>query len=234
MQQMRSAIEKEMNRNKIRGGNKGYVFQMMPLYAIGIGVYVIYKLVQVKSKENEKLSQKKNKIDKKKIDTEYQLSELELRLAQTEKMLDSLVKELDPLASCVDAVATEQTSEIMTQLQQIRHLMKERETPTFEDSTSIREGRIHLFENVQEREGIKMQWMKDQAIAESEEELQEDETLTIEVTPPTFHSNTETCHNNSAHVSEINSEAVTCVGDMPEIFGPMRLRKRNKMNEYGK
>ncbi|XP_016094269.1 coiled-coil domain-containing protein 107-like [Sinocyclocheilus grahami] len=63
---------------------------------------------------------------KKSEETENQLNELEQRLAQTEKMLNTILTQLDPLTNCVKSVAMEQKSEIMSQLQCIRQLMKKR------------------------------------------------------------------------------------------------------------
>ncbi|XP_067855402.1 coiled-coil domain-containing protein 107 isoform X2 [Heptranchias perlo] len=228
MTQMRSVIQKEANGEKTQGRNKGFAFQLMPLYVIGIGVYAVYKLVQIKFNENEKLSNKKNKeVDKKKKNTENQLSELEIRLSQTERMLDSLVKELDPLTSCVDAVAFEQKSEIMTQLQQIRQLMKERQPSNIdEELVPVSE---NLEEFVQDIE-IKTQLSESQAFADNEEELLEDiDPITGKVTASAFCDETESVHSISTEDSEGDSEAF---GDLSETRRPMELRRRNKMYEF--
>ncbi|KPP58763.1 hypothetical protein Z043_123381, partial [Scleropages formosus] len=127
MQQMRKMMEKELKSEKYRSNSKGYVFTLMPLYAIGVGVFAAYKFIKIKSKEDSKAEKEKTaKGAKKSAETENQLNELEQRLAQTEKMLNSILTQLDPLTNCVKSVASEQKNEIMSQLQSIRHLMKKR------------------------------------------------------------------------------------------------------------
>nr|XP_009929912.1 PREDICTED: coiled-coil domain-containing protein 107 [Opisthocomus hoazin] len=103
IQQMRNAMEKEIKSERTRGNGRELAFTLMPLYALGVGVFAAYKFLKV--------SHKKRK--------------LEQHLAQTEKMLNSLLTQLDPLSNCVNALACEQKDEIMTQLQSIRRLMKE-------------------------------------------------------------------------------------------------------------
>ncbi|KAJ8261748.1 hypothetical protein GJAV_G00157960 [Gymnothorax javanicus] len=127
MQQMRKLMDQEMKSDKYKANNKGYVFTLMPLYAIGVGIFAVYKFIKIKSKEESKATkEKKGKGTKKPEETENQLSELEQRLAQTEKMLNSILTQLDPLTNCVKSVAFEQKNEIMSQLQSIRTLMKKR------------------------------------------------------------------------------------------------------------
>uniref|UniRef100_UPI00398F8E04 coiled-coil domain-containing protein 107 isoform X2 n=1 Tax=Pristiophorus japonicus TaxID=55135 RepID=UPI00398F8E04 len=229
MQQMRSVNQKDMNSEKAQSRTKGFAFQLMPLYAIGIGVYAVYKLVQTKFNENEKLSNEKNKeVDNKRKNTENQLSELEMRLAQTERMLDSLVKELDPLTNCVDAVASEQKNEIMTQLQQIRQLMKERQEPNFDELVPVSE---NLEEFVQDIE-IKTQLTEDRIFADSEEDSLEDiDPITGKPFATLFFDETESVYSISTEDSEGDYEAF---GDLSETHGPMELRRRNKMHEFGK
>ncbi|XP_072407901.1 uncharacterized protein [Chiloscyllium punctatum] len=222
---MKSTNQKEMNSDKTQGRNKGFVFQLMPLYAIGISVYAVYKLVQTKYNENEKISKEKNKeIDKKRKNTENQLSELEIRLAQTERMLDSLVKELDPLTSCVDAVASEQKNEIMTQLQQLRQLMKERQAPSIDENvTPI----IEDEDRVEDIE-IKAQMSEDLISAESEEDMLDDVDPVIGKVP--FCDEVELSSISTADAeSDFEVDA-----DLPETHEPVKLRRRNKMNEFGK
>ncbi|XP_067907263.1 coiled-coil domain-containing protein 107 isoform X2 [Heterodontus francisci] len=228
MQHMRSINQNKMNGEKTQGRNRGFAFQLMPLYAIGISIYAVYKLVQVKFNENEKLSNEKNKeVDNKRKNTENQLSELEMRLAKTERMLDSLVRELDPLTSCVDAVASEQKNEIMTQLQQIRQLMKERQSSNVDDVVPVSE---NLEECVPDIE-IKTQVTEDQAFADSEEDLIEDgDPITGKVLASSFFDEIESVSSISTEDTEGVSEAVA---DLSETQEPMELRRRNKMNEFG-
>ncbi|XP_062339407.1 coiled-coil domain-containing protein 107 [Osmerus eperlanus] len=128
MQQMKMMMEQEMKSDKYKpNSNKGYVFTLMPLYAIGVGLFAAYKFLKIKSADDTNIQ--KNKVAKgakKSEETESQLTELEQRLAQTEKMLNSILTQLDPLTNCVKSVAQEQKNEIMSQLQTIRHLMKKR------------------------------------------------------------------------------------------------------------
>ncbi|XP_029598113.1 uncharacterized protein LOC115180285 [Salmo trutta] len=128
MQQMKVMMEQEMKGDKYKtNSNKGYVFTLMPLYAIGVGLFAAYKFLKIKSADDSQAQKNKDaKGPKKSEETENQLTELEQRLAQTEKMLNSILTQLDPLTSCVKSVAQEQKNEIMSQLQSIRHLMKKR------------------------------------------------------------------------------------------------------------
>ncbi|KAJ8007268.1 hypothetical protein DPEC_G00115780 [Dallia pectoralis] len=128
MQQMKILMEQEMKGDKYKtNSNKGYVFTLMPLYAVGVGLFAAYKFLKIKTADDSQAQ--KNvapKGAKKSEENENQLNELEQRLAQTEKMLNSILTQLDPLTSCVKSVAREQKSDIMSQLQSIRHLMKKR------------------------------------------------------------------------------------------------------------
>lgn len=50
MQQMKKLMEQEMKADKFKSNNnngKGYVFTLMPLYAIGVGVFAAYKFLKV-------------------------------------------------------------------------------------------------------------------------------------------------------------------------------------------
>lgn len=48
MQQMQKLMEQEMKSDKYKtNSNKGYVFTLMPLYAIGVGVFAAYKFLKV-------------------------------------------------------------------------------------------------------------------------------------------------------------------------------------------
>ncbi|XP_061852226.1 coiled-coil domain-containing protein 107 [Colius striatus] len=124
IQQMRNAMEKERKSERTRGNGRELAFTLMPLYALGVGVFAAYKFLKMKSRE-ENLCKKEKSTEEKAKETEHQLLELEQHLAQTEKMLNSLLTQLDPLSNCVNALACEQKDEIMAQLQSIRRLMKE-------------------------------------------------------------------------------------------------------------
>uniref|UniRef100_A0A3B3WPX5 Resistance to inhibitors of cholinesterase protein 3 N-terminal domain-containing protein n=1 Tax=Poecilia mexicana TaxID=48701 RepID=A0A3B3WPX5_9TELE len=127
IQQMKKRLEQEMKSDKYKSNNnKGYVFTLMPLYAIGVGVFAAYKFLKIKSSDNKTQKDKFAKGAKKSAEAENQLNELEQRLAQTERMLNSILTQLDPLTNCVKSVAQEQKNEIMSQLQTIRYLMKKR------------------------------------------------------------------------------------------------------------
>ncbi|XP_077400694.1 uncharacterized protein LOC144035119 [Vanacampus margaritifer] len=128
MQQMKKLMEQEMKGDKFKSNNnsKGYVFTLMPLYAIGVGVFAAYKFLKIKSSDDQAQKDKFTKGAKKSAEAENQLNELEQRLAQTERMLNSILSQLDPLTNCAKSVAQDQKNEIMTQLQTIRYLMKKR------------------------------------------------------------------------------------------------------------
>ncbi|XP_048010752.1 coiled-coil domain-containing protein 107 [Megalobrama amblycephala] len=129
MHQMKKLMEQELKSDKFKSSsnNKGYVFTLMPIYAIGVGLFAAYKFLKIKSaSDSEAQKAKTARGVKKSEETENQLNELEQRLAQTEKMLNSILTQLDPLTNCVKSVAMEQKNEIMSQLQCIRQLMKKR------------------------------------------------------------------------------------------------------------
>lgn len=53
MQQMKVMMEQEMKSDKYKpNSNKGYVFTLMPLYAIGVGVFAVYKFLKVRVTNN--------------------------------------------------------------------------------------------------------------------------------------------------------------------------------------
>lgn len=127
IQQMKKRMEQELKSDKFKSNNnKGYVFTLMPLYAIGVGVFAAYKFLKIKSADDKAQKDKFAKGAKKSVEAENQLNELEQRLAQTERMLNSILTQLDPLTNCVKSVAQDQKKEIMSQLQTIRYLMKKR------------------------------------------------------------------------------------------------------------
>ncbi|XP_068442702.1 coiled-coil domain-containing protein 107 [Clinocottus analis] len=141
MQQMKKLMEQEMKSDKYKtNSNKGYVFTLMPLYAIGVGVFAAYKFLKIKSADDQAQKDKFTKGAKKSVEAENQLNELEQRLAQTERMLNSILTQLDPLTNCVKSVAQEQKNEIMSQLQTIRFLMKKRgmDCPPLNEATCER------------------------------------------------------------------------------------------------
>ncbi|XP_055506566.1 coiled-coil domain-containing protein 107 isoform X1 [Leucoraja erinacea] len=216
--------QKEANDEKTQGRNKGFIFQFLPLYAIGIGAYAVYKLMQLKFNENEKLSnEKKKRVEDEKKNTENQLSDLEMRLAQTERMLASLAKELDPLTNSVNAVASGQKNEIMTQLQQIRKLIKERQAPDVDDDLlSITENLKGYIQSAEE----KTQLSEDLAFPDSEEDSLED---IDSINSKAFLHETESVDSSSIEDSEGDFEPM---GNLPETRGVMELRKRNKLNEF--
>lgn len=48
MLQMKKLMEQELKSEKFKSNsNKGYVFTLMPLYAIGVGVFAAYKFLKV-------------------------------------------------------------------------------------------------------------------------------------------------------------------------------------------
>lgn len=128
MQQMKMMMEQEMKSDKYKPNiNKGYVFTLMPLYAVGVGVFAAYKFLKIKFSDDSQVQKNKAvKGAKKSVETENQLNELEQRLAQTEKVLNTILTQLDPLTNCIKSVAQEQKNEIMSQLQTIRCLMRKR------------------------------------------------------------------------------------------------------------
>lgn len=47
MQQMKKLMEQELRSDKYKSNSKGYVFTLMPLYAIGVGIFAAYKFLKV-------------------------------------------------------------------------------------------------------------------------------------------------------------------------------------------
>uniref|UniRef100_A0A3B4GFZ1 Neurofilament light polypeptide-like n=1 Tax=Pundamilia nyererei TaxID=303518 RepID=A0A3B4GFZ1_9CICH len=137
LQQMKKRVEQELKSDKYKSSsNKGYVFTLMPLYAIGVGVFAAYKFLKIRSTDDKAQKDKFAKGAKKSMEAENQLNELEQRLAQTERMLNSILTQFlqvfptqlsnMTLTRLVKSVAQEQKNEIMSQLQTIRYLMKKR------------------------------------------------------------------------------------------------------------
>ncbi|KFV76057.1 hypothetical protein N307_15526, partial [Dryobates pubescens] len=66
IQQMRNAMEKEIKSERTRGNGRELAFTLMPLYALGVGVFAAYKFLKMRSHEeglskNEKSTEDKAK-----------------------------------------------------------------------------------------------------------------------------------------------------------------------------
>lgn len=46
---MRNAMEKELKTERARGNGKDFALTLMPLYAVGVGVFALYKFLKVMS-----------------------------------------------------------------------------------------------------------------------------------------------------------------------------------------
>ncbi|KFQ23995.1 hypothetical protein N332_10086, partial [Mesitornis unicolor] len=68
IQQMRNAMEKEMKSERTRGNGRELAFTLMPLYALGVGVFAAYKFLKMKSYE-ESLSKKEKSTEEKAKET---------------------------------------------------------------------------------------------------------------------------------------------------------------------
>lgn len=56
IQQMKKLMEQELKSDKYKSNsNKGYVFTLMPLYAVGVGVFAAYKFLKVKEETSNTL-----------------------------------------------------------------------------------------------------------------------------------------------------------------------------------
>ncbi|XP_069012567.1 resistance to inhibitors of cholinesterase protein 3 isoform X2 [Embiotoca jacksoni] len=114
MQQMKKRMEQELKGDKYKSNsNKGYVFTLMPLYAIGVGVFAAYKFLKIKSADDKAQKDKFAKGAKKSV---------EAGACVTRGGTSSITHICLPVKS----VAQEQKNEIMSQLQTIRFLMKKR------------------------------------------------------------------------------------------------------------
>lgn len=51
IQQIRNAMEKELKTERTRGNGRDFALTLMPLYAIGVGVFALYKFLKVKLKK---------------------------------------------------------------------------------------------------------------------------------------------------------------------------------------
>ncbi|ETE66786.1 Transcription initiation factor TFIID subunit 4 [Ophiophagus hannah] len=69
IQQIKNAMEKELKTERTRGNGRDFALTLMPLYAISVGVFALYKFLK------------------------HQLLELEQHLAQTEKIISTLASE---------------------------------------------------------------------------------------------------------------------------------------------
>ncbi|KFQ41386.1 hypothetical protein N333_09013, partial [Nestor notabilis] len=68
IQQMRNAMEKEIKNERTRGNGRELAFTLMPLYALGVGVFAAYKFLKMKSHE-ESLSKKEKSTEDKAKET---------------------------------------------------------------------------------------------------------------------------------------------------------------------
>ncbi|KFP76543.1 hypothetical protein N311_00200, partial [Apaloderma vittatum] len=68
VQQMRNAMEKEIKNERTRGNGRELAFTLMPLYALGVGVFAAYKFLKMKSHE-ESLSKKEKSTEDKAKET---------------------------------------------------------------------------------------------------------------------------------------------------------------------
>uniref|UniRef100_A0A3P8U083 Si:ch73-278m9.1 n=1 Tax=Amphiprion percula TaxID=161767 RepID=A0A3P8U083_AMPPE len=177
LQQMKKRMEQELKSDKYKSNsNKGYVFTLMPLYAIGVGVFAAYKFLKIKSADDKAQKDKFAKGAKKSVEAENQLNELEQRLAQTERMLNSILTQLDPLTNCVKSVAQDQKNEIMSQLQTIRYLMKKRGMdcpPLNLNESSCERNLDDLIESLRASDTTAEEEEDDDRAAEEEEEEEE-------------------------------------------------------------
>ncbi|XP_036374139.1 coiled-coil domain-containing protein 107-like [Megalops cyprinoides] len=236
MQQMRKMMEQEMKSEKYKANSKGYVFTLMPLYAIGVGIFAVYKFIKIKSKEETKAVKDKTvKGAKKPIETENQLNELEQRLAQTEKMLNSILTQLDPLTNCVKSVAFEQKNEIMSQLQSIRHLMKKRGMdcpPINLEEPSCQRNLDDLIESLTAQESQptapvmeeEEQNISGQGVAEGEEESPQEQSVEDE-------EEEEEDGDRVTHTSSLDESSETNIEDVGRLSEEMPvtgLRRRNR------
>ncbi|KFV78588.1 hypothetical protein N308_02097, partial [Struthio camelus australis] len=64
IQQMRNAMEKEIKSERTRGNGRDLAFTLMPLYALGVGVFAAYKFLKMKSQEESLSKKEKNTEDK--------------------------------------------------------------------------------------------------------------------------------------------------------------------------
>lgn len=52
---MRNAMEKEIKNERTKGNGRELAFTLMPLYALGVGVFAAYKFLKVSHKKSIKL-----------------------------------------------------------------------------------------------------------------------------------------------------------------------------------
>lgn len=52
---MRNAMEKEIKNERTKGSGRELAFTLMPLYALGVGVFAAYKFLKVSHKKSIKL-----------------------------------------------------------------------------------------------------------------------------------------------------------------------------------
>ncbi|KAG7278603.1 hypothetical protein CRUP_013346, partial [Coryphaenoides rupestris] len=61
MQQMKMMMEQEMKSDKYKSSSssRGYVFTLMPLYAVGVGVFALYKFLKMKAADETQTEREK-------------------------------------------------------------------------------------------------------------------------------------------------------------------------------
>ncbi|EOA99583.1 hypothetical protein Anapl_17081, partial [Anas platyrhynchos] len=64
IQQMRNAMEKQIKSERTRGNGRDLAFTLMPLYALGVGVFAAYKFLKMKAHEENLAKKEKNTEDK--------------------------------------------------------------------------------------------------------------------------------------------------------------------------
>lgn len=52
---MRNAMEKEIKSERTRGNSRELAFTLIPLYALGVGMFAAYKLLKVSHRKSIKL-----------------------------------------------------------------------------------------------------------------------------------------------------------------------------------
>ncbi|KAG2460011.1 KRR1 protein, partial [Polypterus senegalus] len=53
MQDMKKSVDQELKTEKQKSSSKGLVFTLMPLYAIGVGIFAAYKFIKIRSQNNQ-------------------------------------------------------------------------------------------------------------------------------------------------------------------------------------
>ncbi|XP_039617838.1 coiled-coil domain-containing protein 107 [Polypterus senegalus] len=240
MQDMKKSVDQELKTEKQKSSSKGLVFTLMPLYAIGVGIFAAYKFIKIRSQNNQGRRKNENsEMNKNSEETENQLNELEQRLAQTEKMLNSILTQLDPITNCVQSVAVDQKNEIMAQLQSIRQLMKKRgmERSGCEKAGPPAENKLDdLIEFPVTNEKISHSDVDWEAIAGQENGIAETGTEDIVnddlTNEESLYTNDETFDMDLKSCSNVNLDSMDVIKDLPEETEETGLRRRNKHDEH--